>query len=289
MPEIVARRSVKLIYKYKKLNDMKFKTVVITGGSSGIGLDLAKAYVKQGCDVALLARNQAKLDDAVLACKALLKHEQQKVKAYSVDVADAQALMQCVASIKQELSTPDLLILSAGIVASERFIEQSDAGFESIMQTNVMGSRLVVRAFIHDMIKQKKGQICFVSSLGGLISGYGYSAYGASKFAVIGMAGALRQEIHEYGIGVSVLCPPEVDTPMVHKEAETILPQTRFIKDIGGTLQVETVTRAALKGIANNRFIIIPGVLGKIAYVQARFMPRIFGWFVQQMVKLSSK
>ena len=141
---------------------MKFKTVVITGGSSGIGLDLAKAYVQQGCDVALLARNQTKLDDAVLACKPLLKNDQQKVKAYSVDVADAQSLSQCVTDIKQTLSTPDILILSAGIVASERFVEQSDAGFESIMQTNVMGSRLVVRAFINDMMKQKSGQICFV-------------------------------------------------------------------------------------------------------------------------------
>jgi short-subunit dehydrogenase len=268
---------------------MKFKTVVITGGSSGIGLDLAKAYVQQGCDVALLARNQIRLDEAVTACQALMKSSDQKINAYSVDVGDAQALSQCVDAIKHDLSTPDLLILSAGIVASERFIEQSDAGFENIMQTNVMGSRLVVRAFISDMIAQKRGQICFVSSLGGIISGYGYSAYGASKFAVIGMAGALRQEVHECGIGVSVLCPPEVDTPMVAKESEHILPQTRFIKDIGGTLNVKVVTKAAVKAINKNRFIIVPGLIAKISYMQARFMPRTFGWFMQLMVKISSK
>ena len=265
------------------------KTVVITGGSSGIGLDLAKAYVQQGCDVALLARNQARLDEAVALCKGLMKTADQVIKAYSVDVADAQSLSKCVSDIKQTLSTPDILILSAGIVASERFVEQSDAGFENIMQTNVMGSRLVVRAFINDMILQKSGQICFVSSLGGIISTYGYSAYSASKFAVIGMAGALRQEIAEYGVGVSVLCPPEVDTPMVAKESEHILPQTRFIKDIGGTLNVKTVTHAAIKGINKNRFIIVPGLMAKISYAQARFMPRIFGWFMQLLVNYSSK
>lgn len=267
---------------------MSFKTVVITGGSSGIGLDLAKAYAQQGCNVALLARDQVKLDQAVVACQALMKTADQKIKAYSVDVADALSLSQCVDTIKQDLTTPDLLILSAGIVASERFIEQSDAGFERIMQTNVMGSRLVVRAFINDMIAQQRGQICFVSSLGGIISTYGYSAYSASKFAVIGMAGALRQEVHEFGIGVSVLCPPEVDTPMVAKESEHILPQTRFIKDIGGTLNVKTVTKSALKGINKNQFIIVPGLMAKLSYAQARFMPRVFGWFMQLMVKFSS-
>ncbi|MFT5594263.1 MAG: 3-dehydrosphinganine reductase [Oceanicoccus sp.] len=273
----------------KALSIMNIKTVVITGGSSGIGLDLAKAYAQQGCNVALLARDQLKLDEAVVACQALMQTADQKIKAYSVDVADAQALSQCVATIKQILSPPDLLILSAGIVASERFIEQSDAGFEGIMQTNVMGSRLVVRAFINDMIAQKRGQICFVSSLGGIISTYGYSAYSASKFAVIGMAGALRQEVAEYGVGVSVLCPPEVDTPMVAKESEHILPQTRFIKDIGGTLNVKTVTKSALKGINKNQFIIVPGLMAKISYAQARFMPRVFGWFMQLMVRFSSK
>lgn len=268
---------------------MKYKTVVITGGSSGIGLDLAKAYVGQGCDVAILARNQAKLNEAVSACKALAKTPDQTIQAYSVDVGDSASLAECVESIKRDLSTPDLLILSAGIVASERFIEQSDAGFESIMQTNVMGSRLVVRAFINDMVARKNGQICFVSSLGGIISTYGYSAYSASKFAVIGMAGALRQEVHEYGVGVSVLCPPEVDTPMIHKESEHILPQTRFIKDIGGTLNVKTVTKSAMKGISKNQFIIVPGLMAKISYAQARFMPRIFGWAMQLMVKFSSR
>lgn len=268
---------------------MKFENVVISGGSSGIGLDLAKAYAKQGSHIVLLARNQAKLDEAVIECKARSVTEKQVIQGLSVDVANSQALSECVSRIKQSVGAPDLLILSAGIVASERFIDQADDDFDQIIHTNLMGSRSVVKGFLHDMIANKKGQICFVSSLGGIIATYGYSAYSASKFAVIGMAGALRQEIHEYGVGVSVLCPPEVDTPMVAKESEHILPQTRFIKDIGGTLNVRTVTKAALKGIDKNQFIIVPGIMAKLSYAQARFMPRIFAWFMQLMVKLSSK
>ena len=74
---------------------------------------------------------------------------------------------------------------------------------------------------------------------GGIISTYGYSAYGASKLAVVG---ALRNELYQHGIGVSVLCPPVVDTPMVAKESDHILPETRFVKDLGGLLSVEAVT-----------------------------------------------
>jgi len=128
--------------------------------------------------------------------------------AFPVDVTDKAKSTSIVIEIKKQVADPNLLILSAGIVASERFIEQNDDGFDAIIQTNVMGSRAVARAFLPDMIDRKSGQICFISSLGGIISTYGYSAYSASKFAVIGMAGCMRQELAEYNIGVSVVVRP---------------------------------------------------------------------------------
>ncbi len=265
------------------------KTVVITGGSSGIGLDIARAYSKQGANIVLLARNQVRLDSAVAECKALVSNASQKILAFSVDVANKDQLTQTVATIKTQVNVPDILILSAGIVASERFLDQSDEGFDAIMHTNVSGSRAVARAFLPDMINKRSGQVCFISSLGGIISTYGYSAYSASKFAVVGMAGAMRQELAEFNVGVSVVCPPEVDTPMVATESEHILPQTRFIKDIGGLLQPSAVTKATLKGLAKNRFIIVPGLMAKISYWQARVFPRTFGAVMQMMVRYASK
>jgi short-subunit dehydrogenase len=269
-----------------RIKDMK--TVVVTGGSSGIGLDIAKAYTKKGANVILLARNQARLNEAASECKALVKFDTQQVLSLCVDVTNKSQLADAVAVIKQQVGDPDLLILSAGIVASKRFIEQKDDDFDAIIQTNVMGSRAVAKAFLPDMIKRQSGQICFISSLGGIISTYGYSAYSASKFAVIGMAGCMRQELAEYNIGVSVVCPPEVNTPMVTKESEHILPQTRFIKDIGGTLQTEAVTKATLKGLAKNQFIIVPGLMAKFSYWQARVFPKTFGAFIQLLVRYSS-
>ena len=268
---------------------MSSQTVVISGGSSGIGLDLAKAYAQQGANLVLLARNQQRLDQAVKDCQQLSQSPSQKILAYSVDVSDQIKLDECVASIKEQVNVPDILILSAGIVASEHFLEQSDQGFDDIYQINVLGSRAVARAFLPDMVARGKGQLCFVGSLGGLISTYGYSAYSASKFAVVGMAGALRQELDASGVGVSVLCPPEVDTPMVANEAHNILPQTRFIKDVGGTLNVATVTKSALKGIQKNQFMIVPGIMAKFTYWQARCFPKTSAWVMQQLVRYASR
>lgn len=268
---------------------MKFKNVIVTGGSSGIGLDLAKAYVKLGANVMLIARNKSRLEDAVKACSDLCVTASQKVMAFSVDVGDSKALNLVVNDIKGQVGALDLLILSAGIVQSVRFMEQTDQDFNDIMHTNLVGSRTVAKAFLPEMIKQGKGQVCFVSSLGGLIPTYGYSAYSASKFAVIGMAGALRQELYSSGVGVSVLCPPEVNTPMVAKEASHILPETRFVKDLGGLLSTSTVTKATIKGINKNTFIILPGFKGKMSYMFARFMPNIFAWVIQKLVGLASK
>lgn len=283
---------------------MKDKLILITGGSSGIGLDLAKEYSQEGCSIILLARNQARLDDALMQCKDLMDHDTQEFYAFSADVDDQEQLQKVVNTIVTDIGVPDILVLSAGIVQSATLMSQSEEEFSALLHTNVLGSRRVAKLFVSHMIaanKEKEDsnpqnkvmschrQICFVGSLGGLIPTYGYSGYGASKFAIIGLAGALRQELSQYNIGVSVLCPPEVDTPMVEKEADHILPQTRFIKDIGGTLNVEVVSRAAFKGILKNDFIIVPGFLAKLSYLQMRLMPSIFLWVMQKLVNLAER
>ena len=76
---------------------------------------------------------------------------------------------------------------------------------------------------------------------------------------------------------------------MVVNEAEHILPQTRFTKDLGGTLSVEEVTRSIVKGVTKNRFMIIPGLRAKISYWQARVFPNTFRAIMQMFVRLSSK
>ena len=267
----------------------KKQHICITGGSSGIGLSLALAYASKGNDMSILGRDEKKLKHAIATCKAAATMPSQRIQGYSVDVAKTTHVHEIAKQIEYEIGTPDLIILSAGICYSKRFIDDSEDSFETLMKTNVFGSRAFAKAFLPDMQKRRSGQICFVSSLAGIIPVYGYSTYSASKFALIGLAGALRQELTEYNIGVSVLCPPEVDTPLIAEEAKSILPQTRFLKDVGGTLDVKTVTKAAQKGIADNRFLIIPGVKAKFTYLQARLAPRLSAWITQKLISFASR
>ncbi|USD36108.1 SDR family oxidoreductase [Ferrimonas sp. SCSIO 43195] len=260
---------------------------LISGASSGIGLDLAKAYAARGWRLALLARHPERLAQAVSQCQSLAPTAE--VCGYSVDVDDAKAVQDSVAQIRAQQGQPQLLILSAGIVQSIPFLDQSDDEFEALMQTNLLGSRRLAKAWLPAMLEQPQGQICFVSSLAGLIAPYGYSGYSASKFALLGMAGALRQEVSPQGITVSVLCPPEVDTPMVAQERTYISPVARQLKDLGGTLQVDTVTRATLSGLEKGRFLIIPGFRAKLSYHGARLFPGLFGWAMQRIVNWASK
>lgn len=259
-------------------------SVLITGGSSGIGLDLALHYAASGAHVALVARDPARLQAALAQCRQRTVSDAQHIEAVSVDVGDAVGLQQAMSQLLESFPVPDVVILSAGIVASRRFLEQSDEEFEAIIRTNLFGSRAMARTLLPAMVARGRGQLCFVASLGGLVAPYGYSAYSASKFAVLGMADALRQELYGTGVGVTVVCPPEVDTPMVAQEAEHILPQTRLLKDLGGTLQVGTVTRATVRAIQGRRRLVIPGLMGKLTWLQFRLAPGLSHWVIRRLI-----
>ena len=266
------------------MSDAKPQLVLISGASSGIGLDLAKAYAANGWSIALLARNPKRLERALMECHHLATNDHQSFETYEVDVADTASAYGHRQQVEAKQGMPDLLILSAGIVQSIPFMEQSDEEFDAILATNLLGCRRLAKAWLPQLVARGRGQICFVSSLAGFIAPYGYSGYSASKFALLGMAGALKQEVHALGISVSVLCPPEVDTPMVAQERTYISPVARLLKDLGGTLQVDTVTRATLKGLDKKRFLIIPGFQAKLTYHFARLCPGLFGWAMQRIV-----
>ncbi|WP_028109064.1 SDR family NAD(P)-dependent oxidoreductase [Ferrimonas futtsuensis] len=271
------------------MSDMRPRLVLITGASSGIGLGLARAYAAKGWSIALLARNPKRLERALLECRHLATDNNQSFETYEVDVADAASAYGHQQQVEARQGVPDLLLLSAGIVQSIPFMEQSDEEFDAILTTNLLGCRRLAKAWLPQMVERGSGQICFVSSLAGLIAPYGYSGYSASKFALLGMAGALKQEVHALGIRVSVLCPPEVDTPMVAQERTYISPVARLLKDLGGTLQVDAVTRATLKGLEKKRFLIIPGVQAKLTYHFARLCPGLFDWAMQRIVDWAGK
>ena len=182
------------------------KHVLITGGSKGIGRAAAEYCLTLGASVTLVARDQESLDQAKMQLLKLLPSgSRQKIMAFSADVrSDVQLMEQLVADAEDESGPVSMAILCAGTSVSGRFDETPVTEFKRMIDINLMGTVTVCQALV-PLFKNRKegGAILLVSSIAGLLGLYGYSAYSASKFAVVGLAQVLHMEV---SVGVACVC-----------------------------------------------------------------------------------
>jgi 3-dehydrosphinganine reductase len=211
--------------------------VVVTGGSSGIGLAAAHELLRRGARVTIMAR-----DDARLAAAAA---ELGDVATVSLDVADAAAVQAAF----RELDPIEGLITSAGMVEPGYFVEQDADVFEQHMAVNFFGTLHPIRAVVPGMVERRRGAIVGVSSAAGLIGVFGYTAYGASKFAVRGLLEALRAELAPHGVTVGCAFPPDTDTPMLAYEDALKPAETKAISGTIKPLSAERVGRSIVDGL----------------------------------------
>jgi short-subunit dehydrogenase len=251
--------------------------VFITGGSSGIGLSLARAYAARGAHVAIFARNESKLMAARREIEDARRSPRQQVIAIALDVGDEPAVRARIAEAVARLGPPDILINSAGVIANDRFENLSPETFEAVLRTNVLGMVHVIRALL-PALKAQRGQIVNLASAAGLMGLYGYTAYGGSKYAMVGISECLRSELKHDGVTVTVVCPPEVETPMVAVEDVTSSPESRAVKRMAGILDPDAVAETIVRGVARKRFLIIPGVRARLLYVGHVLS---FGWLTR--------
>ena len=190
---------------------------LITGGSSGIGLATAIMMAQKGVRVTLLARNTDKLEEAVEAVEEAVRfvNGSAKVGFVAADVGDFDSLKAAVDSAVQEMGGLDLVVHSAGISRPGRFEEVSLKDFQNVMHVNYMGSVHMARTAVPYLKEAGGGRLVFVSSLAGMTSVQGLTAYSPTKFAVRALAEGLQMELRPFGIYATVVNPPDVDTPMV--------------------------------------------------------------------------
>jgi len=229
---------------------------LITGGSSGIGLALALNLARTGWNLSLLARDPERLTaarEAVLAAGAAC------CEAHSVDVADTAAVASAVATATSALGVPQRLILCAGIAIPERFEALTDEILRRSMEVNYFGSLYVLRAALPAMRAARSGHVVLVSSGAGLVGLYGYAAYSPTKFALRGLAEVLRAELRRDGVAVSVVFPPDTDTPQLAAENRTKPVETKAITGAAKAWSADGVARSIINGIERRRFYITPG------------------------------
>lgn len=246
------------------------KMVYLTGGSSGIGLELGKILAAEGADLLLIARNEQKLEEARLAMERLRRGGSQKIGVMSVDVADRTDVELKMKTALATYGAPDVLICSAGINKyADHFENITPDMFDEVMKTNLYGPRTMIHTLLPAM-KPKKGHVVVLSSAAGLFGMFGYTAYGTSKAALLGLCDSLRYELKPLGMKLTVVCPPEVDTPMNIDEAKTLPAEGRAVKSLGGFLTPEYTAKVIVKAVAKGQYLFIPGASTRFLYLLHR-------------------
>jgi 3-dehydrosphinganine reductase len=193
-------------------------TALVTGGSSGIGLATARLLSTRGAHVWLVARNEEKLAAALAQLESGRISPQQRFGYSVADVGDAEQAASAVAEAEQGVGLPDLVFNCAGVAHPGYFQELDLEVFRWMMQVNYFGTVYVTKAAVPGMIARGSGHIVNISSVAGFLGVFGYTAYGASKYAVRGFSEVLRAEMKPHGIRVSVVFPPDCDTPQLAYE-----------------------------------------------------------------------
>lgn len=176
--------------------------ILITGASQGIGAAIANTFAREvpGARLALVARNTRNLATVARACA---KHGA-IAEAFACDVSDEGAVAKMTLAVTKRFGAVDVLINNAGVFAGAPFVETKVAEFDRIVAANLRSAFLVTRAFLPAMLRRKRGDIFFMSSIAGLAAYPNGAAYCAAKFGVTGLAQVLRAETK--GTGVRVCC-----------------------------------------------------------------------------------
>jgi 3-dehydrosphinganine reductase len=255
-------------------NYWKDKLAFITGGSSGIGLALARLLAARGAHVWLAAREQAKLESALREVELARYSPSQHCGIISADLSVLDEATSAISKFVQSVGVPDLIINSAGVAHPGYVQELSFDIFRWMMETNYFATVYVTKALLPGMIERRSGHIINISSIVGFLSVFGYTAYGASKFAVTGFSETLRAEMKPLGICVSVAFPPDTDTPQLAYENQYKPPETKAISGTAHALSAEKVAQTILRQAESGRFLIFPGLESRLIYILSSKLPK---------------
>lgn len=190
---------------------MKDPVVLITGASQGIGAAIAKAFAAEvpGVRLALVARNEKNLRATARACLKLGAD----AALFPCDVTDGPAVGKMARAVAGHFGPVDVLINNAGAFVMAPFVETTVAAFDAMIATNLRSAFLVTQAFLPAMLKRKRGDVFFLSSVAGLGAYPQAAAYCAAKFGVTGLAKVLRAETKDAGVRVCCVHPGATWSP----------------------------------------------------------------------------
>jgi len=266
------------------MRDFKDKAVYVTGGSSGIGLAIARLFAAEGAHVSIFARRKEQLKRALKEIADQRVSGAQRFSCQQLDVSIREQVESVMSRAVDEFGVPDVIINCAGRARPHYFEDVTYEQFDETMKINLYGIWNTISVLLPHM-KKRGGYIVNVSSIAGFIGVFGYTDYGASKFALIGLSETLRCELKQYGITVSVLCPPDTDTPGFKEENKTKPPECQAISARAKLMQPEEVARALFRGMRKKEFLIVPNFDGKFTLVMKRLFPGLVEFIMDKDIE----
>jgi NAD(P)-dependent dehydrogenase (short-subunit alcohol dehydrogenase family) len=269
------------------------KTAIITGAASGIGRGIALALARRGSHLALADVNDAALAETVrlvrqagarVAAPAESSTPQIRITQHHLDVSDAAAIAAFPETVLVAHPTIDILVNNAGVALGGTFEQTSEADFDWLLAINLMGVIRMTRAFLPVLRKSGDARLVNLSSIFGVISPPGQTAYTTSKFGVRGFSNALRLELRGSGVGVTVVHPGGIATNIARnariasgippedqaRQAAAAQKALRMPPEQAGEIIVQGIERRADRIIVGNdaRFIVLLERLAPVRHWQ---------------------
>jgi 3-oxoacyl-[acyl-carrier protein] reductase len=218
------------------------KVAVVTGGTRGIGLAIARLLADDGASVVVSGRDPDRLESAAKELEALGA----SALAVAADAAKREDADRLVEAAKERFGRIDVLVNNAGITRDQLLVRMKDDDWDKVMETNLRGVFLMTRAVGKVMMRQKSGRMINISSTAGLMGNAGQVNYSAAKAGVIGLSKAAARELAHWNILVNVVAPGLVETDMaavIPAAGREALMQQVPLKRIGTAREVAEVVR----------------------------------------------
>jgi short-subunit dehydrogenase len=253
------------------------KVIFITGASSGIGEGLARAFAKEGANLALVARRKDRLE--TLAKE--LDPTGQRILIHQADVTLDQEVEAAVAQTIARFGAIDMAIANAGFGVAGRVETLTLADYQRQFETNIFGVLRVIKATL-PAITARRGQIVLMGSIAGFISQPFASPYCMSKFALTALSEALYHEMKGKGVAVSLIAPGFVQSEIqqIDNKGQFNPKAKRWIPD-WITVPTEVAVNEMMQGLKNGRRRIIVTGHGRLLLFLERFFPMILHYLVQ--------
>lgn len=251
------------------------RNVIVTGGSSGIGLETARQLGRRGARLHLLARDPEKLEVA-------RRDLGSTISVYPVDVSDQPAVYEAIRTIGDSGGISSL-VCNAGIMRVGRLDEMALDDFETALRTNYLGALYSILAAWPYLKAAGDARLGIVSSVAGYTGIYGYTAYAPPKFALAGLAECLRMEGRPHGIRVTVVYPPDTDTPLLDYERAHAPAETRAITASASLLSAEAVARRFVQGMERGTFEVYCNAESRLIRLVKTLLPRLYSRMLDRL------